>query len=107
MRKCVARAVGVGSSVVPLSRRVIYRESTRWNLARRFGCLEAGRAGAAVLVSLSRALEFLFEAEERPGKGLDSRRASDQVKGAVLRSRFVLWKVLESLPLLLLKEHRF
>ena len=105
MRKCVARAAGVGSSVVPLSRRVS-RRATRWNLAKRFGCLGAGRAGAAILVSLSRALEFLFEAEERPAKGLDSWRASDQVKGAVLRSRFVLWKVLESLPLLLSKEHR-
>ena len=48
------------------------------------GCLVTGRAGAAVLVFfLSQALAFLFEAEERPGKRLDSQRASGQKKRAV------------------------
>ena len=40
-------------------------------------------AGAAILVSLSRALASLFEPEEQPAKGLDSQRASGQKKRAV------------------------
>ena len=48
---------------------------------RRLGCLVAARAGAVILVSLTRALGFLFEAEERLAKGLDSRRASGPVGG--------------------------
>ena len=79
----MARAAGEGSSVALLSRRVICLVSTRWNLARRFVCLGAGRAGAAIPVSLLRLLAFLFEAAERPAKGLDLRRTSGQGKGAV------------------------
>lgn len=56
--------------------RVICRESSRWNLARQFGCHVAGWAGAAILVSLSHAFEFLFEAEGWSVRGMDSRRAS-------------------------------
>ena len=59
------------------------RESSRWNLARQFGCHVAGWAGAAILVSLSHAFEFLFEAEEWSVRGMDSQRASGQVEGAV------------------------
>ena len=77
--------------------RVICRESSRWNLARQFGCHVAGWAGAAILVSLSHAFEFLFEAEEWSVRGMDSRRASGQVEGAVFLLRLVLWKVLETL----------
>ena len=32
----------------------------------------AEKTGATILVSLSQALEFLFEAEEQPAKGLES-----------------------------------
>ena len=58
---------------------MICRELSLWNSARRFGCLAAGVAGAAILVSLSQVLEFLFEVEEQPAKELNSRRASSQV----------------------------
>ena len=73
MQKCVARAVGVGSTGAPLSHQVISQELTRWNLVKQFGCLVAGRAGAAIRVSLSQALEFLFDTKERSAKELDSR----------------------------------
>ena len=63
---------------MPLSRQVIRRESSRRNLARRFGCLIARRAGAVILVSLSRGLEFLFEAEERPAWGFTTSRATSE-----------------------------
>lgn len=58
---------------------MICRELSWWNSARRFGCLGAGVAGAAILVSLSEVLAFLFEVEDQPAKELDSWRASSQV----------------------------
>ena len=64
-------------------------------MAQRFGCLVAGLAGAAILVSLSRALEFLFKLKSGQQRGwtcgeLQARKSGRCFYGGLSFGR--LWK---------------